>query len=150
MNTAPDRELAQASATRRLSDDRGAVAVPLLVTGMIVIVAAAALLGGGTLFAARAHGFDLAQSAARAGAQHLDTNAYRTSGVLRLDPAPAVQAARQFLTAAGATGTVTVTAARIEVTATSEQSVPMLRMFGITTVTVTATAAATPTSGPPA
>jgi hypothetical protein len=136
--------------TRRLRDDRGAVAVTLLVTGMIVIVAAAALLGGGALFAARSHGYDLAQSAARAGAQQIDTATYRTSGVLRLDPARAAQAAKQFLAAADATGTVQVTGARITVTATSHQATPMLKPFGITDITVTSTASATPTTGPPA
>jgi hypothetical protein len=117
---------------------------------MIVIVAAAALLGGGVLFAARAHGYDLAQSAARAGAQQIDTATYRDTGVLRLDPARAAQAAKQFLAADGASGTVEVTAARITVTATSHQTTPMLKSFGITDITVTSTASATPTTGPPA
>jgi hypothetical protein len=117
---------------------------------MLVVLAAAALLGGGALFAARAHGYDLAQSAARAGAQQIDTATYRNSGILRLDPARATQAAEQFLAAAGATGTVQVNAARITVTATSHQATPMLQPFGITTITVTSTASATPTTGPPA
>jgi hypothetical protein len=134
----------------RLRDDSGAAAVTLLVIGMIVILFAAALLGGGALFAARAHGFDLAQSAARAGAQQIDTATYRATGVLRLDPARAAQAAKQFLAAAGANGAVQVTAARITVTATSHQATPMLKPFGIADVTVTSTASATPTTGPPA
>lgn len=133
-----------------LGDDRGAVSVTLLVTGMIALLFAAALLGGGALFAARAHGYDLAQSAARAGAQHIDTAAYRASGVLRLDPARAAQAAKQFLAAADATGTVDVTAVRITVTATSRQETPMLKPFGVAEITVTSTASATPTTGPPA
>ncbi|WP_432833042.1 hypothetical protein [Dactylosporangium sp. CA-092794] len=144
------RPAARTALTRLLGDDQGAVAVTLLVTGMIVIVSAAALLGGGALFAARAHGYDLAQSAARAGAQQIDTAAYRASGVLRLDPARAAQAAKQFLAAADATGTVQVTGARITVTATSHQATPMLKPFGITDITVTSTASATPTTGPPA
>jgi hypothetical protein len=134
----------------RLRDDRGAVAVTLLVTGMIAIVAAAALIGGGAVFAARAHGYDLAQSAARAGAQQIDTATYRNRGLLRLDPARAAQAAKQFLATAGAAGTVQVNAARITVTATSRQATPMLKPFGITEITVTSTASATPTTGPPA
>jgi hypothetical protein len=137
---------------RRLAvpgDDRGGIAVMLLFIGMVAIVAAAGLLGGGAVFAARSHGYDLAQAAARSGAQQIDTAAYRTDGTLRLDPARAAQAAKQFLAAAGATGSVQVSAAEITVTATSRQTTPMLRMFGISTVTVTSTAAATPTLGPP-
>ncbi|MBG0569000.1 hypothetical protein [Actinoplanes aureus] len=135
--------------TAARGDDRGAVAVMLLFIGMIAIVAAAGLLGGGAVFAARAHGYDLAQAAARAGAQQIDTGAYRTDGTVRLDAARAAQAAKQFLAAADATGNVQVTAAEITVTATSRQATPMLRMFGIATITVTSTAAATPTLGPP-
>jgi len=146
--SARHRRLTRLLARRR--DDSGAIAVTLAVTGMLVIVAAAALLGGGAVFAARAHGYDLAQSAARAGAQQIDTAIYRASGVLRLDPARAAQAAKQFLAAAGATGEVEVTAARITVTATSQQATPMLKPFGIADVTVTSTASATPTTGPPA
>ncbi|WP_328463536.1 hypothetical protein OHA21_38185 [Actinoplanes sp. NBC_00393] len=131
------------------ADDRGAAAVMLLFIGMIAIVAAAGLLGGGAVFAARSHGYDLAHAAARAGAQQIDTAAYRTDGTLRLDPARAAQAAKQFLAAGGATGTVQVTAAQITVTATSRQATPMLDMFGITTITVTSTASATPTTDPP-
>lgn len=122
----------------------------MLFIGMVVVLFVAALLGGGALFAARSTGYDLAQSAARAGAQQIDTATYRATGELRLDPAKAAQAAKQFLAAAGATGTVEVTAARISVTATSRQATPMLAAFGFDTVTVTSTAQATPTTGPPA
>jgi len=124
--------------------------VILLVTGMLVIVAAAALLGGGALFAARAHGYDVAQSAARAGAQQIDTAAYRGSGTLRLDPVRAAQAAKQFLAAADATGTVQVSGGTITVTATSHQVTPMLKPFGIDDITVTSTASAVPVTGPQA
>jgi len=122
----------------------------MLVIGMITVVFAAALLGGGGLIAAKARAYDLAQSAARAGAQQIDLAAYREQGVLRLDPAEASTAARRFLAAAGATGKVTVTPGRISVTATSVQRTPMLRMFGHSAVRVTATASATPaTAGAP-
>ena len=116
----------------------------MLFTGFIVVLIAAVVFAGGVIFGARTHGYDLAQQAARAGAQHIDLNVYRTSGVLRLDPVPAATAAKQFLTAGGATGTVTVTAAQITVTATRRQPTPMLSPFGVDTVTVTATATATP------
>jgi hypothetical protein len=128
--------------------DDGLATVWMVFTTFLTIVIAAVIFGGGVIFAARTHGYDLAQQAARAGAQQIDAAAYRTNGVLRLDPARAASAARQFLAAAGATGTVTVTAARITVTATSHQPTPMLASFGVTTVTVTSTASATPMVGP--
>ena len=119
----------------------------MLFTGFIAVIIAAVVFAGGAVFSARAHGYDLAQQAARAGAQHIDVVAYRTGGVLRLDPASAATAARQFLAAAGATGVVTIADLQVTVTATSRQPTPMLDGFGIRTVTVTATATAVPTPG---
>ena len=145
--TSPARRLRKHVAART-TGDAGVIPVTMLIFGMIALLGAAALLGGGTIFAARTHGYDLAESAARAGAQQLDTAAYRDNGLLRLDPARAAQAAKQFLAAAGATGTVDVTAAGITVTATSRQATPMLGPFGITDITVTSTASATPATGP--
>src|SRR3954447_24319044 len=110
--------------------DAGMATVTMLFLGMITILFAAAILGGGTVLAARTHGYDIAASAARAGAQQIDTTAYRDTGVLRLDRARAAQAAKQYLAAAGATGTVTVTVAGITVTATSRQNTPALEVFG--------------------
>jgi hypothetical protein len=141
---APGRLLRQ-----RLREDAGMASVWMLFTGFIAILVAAVIFAGGVVFGACTHGYDLAQQAARAGAQHIDLVTYRTSGVLRLNPAQAATAARQFLAAAGATGTVTVTLARITVTATSRQPTPMLSPFGVAAVTVTATATATPVSEPP-
>lgn len=129
--------------------DAGVISVTMLLIGVTVLLMAAALVGGGVVFAARAHGYDVAQQAARAGAEQLDLAAYRTTGALRLDPTAAATAARQYLTAAHATGTVTVTAARVTVTATSRQATPMLASLARPSITVTATATASPTTGPP-
>jgi hypothetical protein len=127
-----------------LRSDTGAVTIQVLYIAVIGLLFAAALYGGGTVLAARSHGYSLAQSAARAGAQQIDLTHYRTTGKVRLDPARAAQAAKQYLAAAGATGTVDkVTLAEITVTATSKQATPALRTFGYTTVTVTSTASAT-------
>jgi hypothetical protein len=141
---------APASGRRRWRDlareDSGAATVQILYIGLIGLVFAAALFGAGTVLAARSGGYSLAQSAARAGAQQIDLAVYRTTGQVRLDPARAAQAAKQYLAAAGATGTVDkVTVAQITVTATSHQRTPALRYFGYPTVTVTSTASATAT-----
>jgi uncharacterized protein (DUF849 family) len=122
----------------------------MIMIGAITLLFAAALLGGGAVFATRAQGYDLAQSAARAGAQCVDTTAYRDEGVLRLDQEAARTAVEQILAAASATGTIRFTAIGIEVTATSRQATPMLKAFGVSDIEVTATAQATPTITPPA
>ncbi|MEU4217177.1 hypothetical protein [Actinoplanes sp. NPDC026623] len=129
-----------------LRDDTGAVTIQVLYIAVIGLLFAAALYGGATVLAARSHGYSLAQSAARAGAQQVDLTHYRSTGQVRLDPARAAQAAKQYLRSAGATGTVDkVTLAEITVTATSTQATPALRPFGYTAVTVTSTASATAT-----
>lgn len=142
---APQRRTARRS---RPAADAGVATVWMVLTTFTAVLITAVILAGAAVLGARAHGLDLAQQAARAGAQQIDTTAYRTSGLLRLDPARAVTAARRFLTAASATGHVTATPTRVTVTATSRQPTPTLAGFGVTTLTVTATASAAPTTTP--
>lgn len=150
MTRPPQRPCRRRGRRVRWGEDRGIVTVTFLFIGMIVILAAAALLGGGAIFAARVHGYDLAQGAARAGAQCIDTAVYRQDGIIRLDQDCATRAATGFLDRAGATGQVAFPAPdRVAVTATSHQATPMLAAFGIHTVEVTVTATATPTTTPP-
>ena len=134
---------------RRPAGDAGVASVTMLVIGAITILFAAALLGGGAVFAARAQGYDLAQAAARAGAQCVNTTAYRTEGVLRLNTDAASRAVEQVLGAAGATGTIRFTATASGVTATSRQARPMRKALCVCEIEVTATAQATPTITPP-
>ncbi|WP_157641359.1 hypothetical protein [Longispora albida] len=129
------------------SSDTGAVSVTMAYIGMIVVLMVAVLIGGGNVFAARARGYDVAAEAARAGAQQIDLAAYRSHGTLLLNPGAAQQAARRYLASAGATGTVTVTGATVQVTATSTQRTPMLSAFGKSSIQVTSTASASPTTG---
>jgi hypothetical protein len=129
--------------SRLVDADRGGASIQILYIAIIGLLFAAGLHGGGTVLAARSHGYGLAQSAARAGAQQIDVAAYRATGELRLDPTLAAQAAVRFLAEAGATGVVDhITATEITVTATSRQPTPALRTFGYPAVIVTATATA--------
>lgn len=122
------------------SDDRGQT------TAFVAIMASAFLLclglvtDGGGLLRARNEAAVLAQEAARAGAQQLDWEAYRegTSGV-ELDASAAAEAARSFLAASGATGTVAVGGDTVTVTCTVSYSFTLMPM-GTTTVDSTATA----------
>ncbi|WP_412538657.1 hypothetical protein R8Z50_22730 [Longispora sp. K20-0274] len=127
--------------------DEGAVSVTVAYIGMIVVLMVAMLIGGGSVFAARARGYDVAAEAARAGAQQIDLAAYRANGTLVLNTIGAQAAAQRYLAAAGVTGTVTVSGATVSVTATSRQRTPMLSVFGKPTVQVTSTASASPHTG---
>src|SRR5213596_2937463 len=69
--------------------DGGLATVWMVFTTFLTVLLAGVIFGGGVIFAARTHGYDLAQQSARAGAQQIDAATYRASGVLRLDPARA-------------------------------------------------------------
>ena len=124
--------------------DDGYATVWTALTGFILIVLAGLIVAAGVVFGAQERGYDLAQSAARAGAQEIDLDLLRADGQVRLNPGRAITTARQFLARAGATGTVTATTTSVTVTATTRQPTTMLAHLGVDTVTVTATGRATP------
>ncbi|MCE7007089.1 hypothetical protein LWC34_30305 [Kibdelosporangium philippinense] len=123
------------------------------VTAFVVgITTAAALfaglvLDGGLALAAKVQALGQAQEAARAGAQQIDLAAYRTDGSLRLSPDQASSAARNFLSAAGRSGTVTVAGNVVHVTVTISQPTQLLGLIGIDSITVTASGQAQPQRG---
>lgn len=118
------------------------------VTAFVVIFLAALfafaglVLDGGLTLAARLHAIDEAQAAARAGAQALDTSAYRATATVVLDPAAALTAADGYLRAAGATGQVTVAGDQVRVTVHATQRMQLLDLVGIDQLQVTGTGTA--------
>jgi hypothetical protein len=133
----------------RLHGDRGAVAAWTATMSAVAVLLALTIVAIAQIQAARTNGHNIASEAARAGTQHLDLNAYRNTGVLRLQPGPATAAAKAYLNSVGATGTVMVTGQTITVTAVTHQRIPLLRLLGVGTVTVTETASATPYAAAP-
>ncbi len=129
------------------NDDSGRV------TGFVVIVVTAVLLfaglvlDGGLALAAKVRAIGEAQEAARAGAQEIDLAAYRASNSLRLVPGRASAAARDYLAAAGHTGTVSVAGNTVNVTVTISQPTQLLGLAGIGSITVTGTGQAEPQRG---
>lgn len=136
------------TATAGRVGDGGYATVFTAMLGAAVIVCAGLIVAAGVVFGAQERGYDIAQSAARAGAQELDLTVLRTTGQVRLDPDRAVARARRFLTDAGATGTAIATPASITVTATTRQNTPMLAAVGVDAVTVTTTGNANPVTEP--
>lgn len=114
--------------------------VVTLCAGLFLL--AGLVVDGGLTLAAKIHAINDAQSAARAGAQALDLAAYRATGTVRLMPEQASAAARAYLAAAGATGTVTVAGDTVTVTAHRTQRTQILRIAGIASLSVTGTATA--------
>lgn len=132
----------------RLAADRGSATVWALGVVVVLTLLSGAVLDGGNAMAARVQALDVAQQAARAGANQLDLAALRAQGVVRLDPAAARTAAGAFLADAGATGTVTATAAQVTVSVTRSQPTLILQAVGVDAISMTATATAVAQTGP--
>jgi Flp pilus assembly protein TadG len=132
----------------RLREDRGSATAWAIGIVAVVALLAGAVLDGGNAMAARVQALDIAQQAARAGANQLDLGALRERGVIRLDPAAAQAAAATFLAQSGATGTARATATEVTVTVTRSQPTLMLQAVGVDAISMTATATAVPQTGP--
>jgi Flp pilus assembly protein TadG len=91
-----------------VTDQRGSISasVPLLVLTVLVLVGF--VFDGGNAITAHRRAVNLAEQAARAGAQRLDIGALRARGQYRLDPPAARAAAAAYLAATGTTGQVQV------------------------------------------
>ena len=124
---------------------RGSVAIvmPILAVGLLAM--AGLVLDGGAALAARGRAADVAQQAARAGADALTPSSLRRSDPSRLavDPAAAVAAADQVLAAGDVAGQVSVAGDTVTVTAQVSRKTAMLSAVGINTVTGRASATAT-------
>lgn len=123
-----------------LSDERGSVSVLVAVLAIAFLMVAGLALDGGRKLGALSEARDLADNAARAGAQAVDTDAYQLIGAPALDPADAEQAALAYLSATGHTGTVAVDGSTVTVTVSL--SVPTRFLPGPFTVHATESATA--------
>ena len=127
--------------TRRdWSDERGSVSVLVAVLAVAFLMVAGLALDGGRKLGALSEARDLADNAARAGAQAVDTDAYHLTGSPNLDPVEAQQAALDYLAATGQSGSVVVNGPTVTVTVTL--SVPTRFLPGPLTVHATESATA--------
>ena len=127
--------------------DAGEV-TPFMVLLSVVLVAVAGLvLDAWLAISAKVQVLDVAQSAARAGAQQLDLYAYRTQGITRLDTSRAASAARSWLAAAGVSGDASATATTVTVNVRRTTRTQLLQLVGVRTLSVSASATATAVQG---
>ncbi|MDI6106041.1 pilus assembly protein TadG-related protein [Actinoplanes sp. NEAU-A12] len=121
---------------------------PFVVLLSVVLVAVAGLvLDAGLAISAKVQALDMAQSAARAGAQQLDLYAYRTRGVARLDTGRAASTARSWLASAGVSGDASATATTVTVTVRRTTRTQLMQLVGVRSLNVSATATATAVQG---
>lgn len=123
--------------------DGGSVALWFAITALAAFAMLGLVVDGGAALATREHAADLAGQAARAGAAVLLPRTLRGNPAdLRVDPAAAEQAAQHVLTAAGATGEISVDGVTVTVTAHVAKRAAILSAMGLTDLSQSATASA--------
>ena len=134
----------------RCDPDRGSTAMWLAVVMVGLIAMAGLVFDGGAALQARGRAADLAQQAARAGADALDPDSVFGGGGrgrLRAQRAAAQREAQAVLSASGVSGEVQVAGDAVTVTAHTSRPTAILTIVGISEVTGTASATAIPLLG---
>ncbi len=124
--------------------ERGSVTVFVVVMTVALIFVAGLVVDGGQILNAKREAANVAESAARAGAQALDEESVRAGGPTRLDGREAVTRAERFLRSNGYQGTASVTGDTVTVTVTARQSMLILGIGGLAAVTVHGSGSASP------
>jgi hypothetical protein len=121
----------------RRVDESGQVTAFVVVFMVALIAIAGLVIDGGVALSAQRRAINEAQAAARAGAQALDTHAYRRgeTSTLRVDEAE--QASRDYMARAHPAATVTsaATTAGVTVDVTFQQPLNILGVFGFDSIT---------------
>jgi len=120
--------------------DEGSITVMMPILAVALIAMTGLVVDGGTALSARGRAADVAQQAARAGA-----NALRHTRPARLsvNTAAATLAANRVLVVGGVQGTVTVSGDTVTVRASVQKHTAILSAVGVNTVQGAASAAAT-------
>jgi Flp pilus assembly protein TadG len=129
--------------------EQGQITVFVVVIMVALLAVAGLVYDGGRALAAKTTCIDIAQEAARAGAQQVNLATFRASGQVMLDASAAQAAAQAYLagTGTGDTATVTVAGDTVTVAVSSGQPTVFLGLIGIRSLHVTGTATATAESG---
>jgi Flp pilus assembly protein TadG len=130
------------SGRRRGRGDAGlANALIIVALSSVLILAAGLAFDGSRVLAARREAIDVANQAARAGAQAVSVAAVRAGGVA-VEPRAAIAAANSFLVATGHDGGTSIIGDQVVVSVSIRVSLPLLSAAGVSTTTVTGRGAA--------
>lgn len=124
---------------------RGSVSALVAVVALGLVMIAGLAYDGGQIVAAQGTARDIAANAARAGAQEVDLDELRATGIAQLDPEAAAAAAATYLADTGHEGTVDVAGPTVTVTVRVIQPMTILPLPDRT---VAATDSATAVTGP--
>jgi Flp pilus assembly protein TadG len=135
--------IAEGCDVKRSLDDTGSISAFVVGIAVVFIVCAGLAVDSGRMVAAHVRVADVAENAARLGAQEI---VGIRSGSWYVEPDRAAAAARALLRAEGVTGEVEVSARTVTVTAATTVRPTVLRLFGIGDRTVRASRAVEPRS----
>jgi Flp pilus assembly protein TadG len=139
--------LAQWLRSRRRSQ-RGSATVFLLGFAAVLMVGAGLVVDGGLALNKRSQLTDDAEQAARSGANAIDVDTLRSTGVLTVNPDAARAVATDFLSQRGYTNiSVVVNGNEVNTSAAATVDTAILSLIGIDKFTVTGQATATPETG---
>lgn len=127
--------------------ESGAVTVFVTVFSVALLAMVGLVADGSRVLAARRDAANIAEAAARAGAEALDLHGLRDTDQVRLDPTAAIARADAYLTTAGYQGTVHATPTEVSVRVTVHRSTLLLGAVGMHSFTVTESGAASPVRG---
>ncbi|GGO99162.1 pilus assembly protein TadG-related protein [Wenjunlia tyrosinilytica] len=123
-------------------DERGQVTA--FVVGILAALwlFAGIVVDGGLALAGKAQALDVAQEAARTGAQELDVGRLRRGDDVRLMRDRAAAAARAYVASTADSGTASAKGDAVTVQVTHHQRTQILQLVGLRTITAQATATA--------
>lgn len=127
--------------------ERGQVTIFFVLFVVAAMIVGGLVVDGGLVLAARRRAILQADAAARAGADVVAVETYRSSGEVVLDPHGARSAAQGFIAASGATGSVVVEGDRVVVVVNLRQRTALLSIIGIDAVDVSGRGEARVVSG---
>lgn len=128
--------------------EAGFVSLYVVVITVGLLAMAGLVIDGGNALAAREQATDVAQQAARAGADALSPESLRGNPTgLTASPAAAQAAANRVLDTAGVTGTISVDDANVSVTVVVHKDTTILSAFGVGPTKGKATSTATALHG---
>ncbi|MCL7377027.1 pilus assembly protein TadG-related protein [Streptomyces sp. 35G-GA-8] len=107
------------------------------------------VIDGGLALAGKARALDVAQEAARTGAQQIDVGQLRSGGDVRLVRDKAAAAARTYIGSTGDSGTASVSGNAVSVRVTHRQRTQILQLIGLRTLSVHASGTARAERGTP-
>ena len=119
--------------------ERGSFSLLLAVLGIALLVAIGLVVDGGQYVTAAQLADNAAGEAGRAAGQHITSPAVLGQQP-EVDSTRAVQAARDYLAAAGVDGSVTATGSEITITTTVQRRPVLLTVAGVSTITATGSA----------